>query len=124
MRMLDKARLRLRSLFGGPSVDFELEAELRFHLDQLTEENISSGMPPDEARRAARRMIGGIAQYKEECRDIRRMSFVEDLVHDVRYTIRSLAKSPGFTGVVTATLALGIGANAAIFARLHGVLLR
>ena len=65
MRILDKARLRLRSLFRRPNVEFELEAELGFHLDQLTEENISSGMPPEEARRAAQRMTGGIAQYKE-----------------------------------------------------------
>src|SRR5438552_9216964 len=100
MRILDKARLRLRSLCRRPNVDFELEAELRFHLDQLIDENISSGMAPEEARRAAQRMIGGIAQYKDECRDTRRVSFVEDLVQDVRYTIRSLVKSPGFTGVV------------------------
>jgi hypothetical protein len=58
MRMLDKVRLRLRSLFRRPNVDFELEAELRFHLDQLIEENISSGMPPEEARLNAQRKIG------------------------------------------------------------------
>ena len=84
MRIFDKARLRLRSLFRRPNVDFELEAELRFHLDQLIEENVSSGMPPEEARRAAQRMTGGIAQYKEECRDMRRVNFVEDLLQDVR----------------------------------------
>src|SRR5262249_27354159 len=124
VRILDKVRLRLRSLFRRPTIDSELEAELRFHLDQLIEENISSGMPPEEARRAAQRTIGGSAQYKEECRDMRRVNFVEDLVKDVRYTIRSLAKSPGFTGVVVATLALGIGANTAIFTIVHGALLR
>src|SRR5438046_10285792 len=69
-------------------------------------------------------MIGAISKFKKECRDMLRVNFVEDLVQDVRYTIRSLAKSPGFTGVVVATLALGIRANIAIFTILHGVLLR
>src|SRR5437879_13727806 len=124
MRMLDKVRLRLRSLFRRPNVEFELETELRFHLDQLIEENISSGMPPEEARQAAQRMIGGIAQHKEECRDMRRVKFVEDLVQDVRYTIRSLAKRPGFTGVVVATLARGIAATTALFTLVQVALLR
>ena len=76
MRMLDKIRLRLRSLFRRQNIDFELDDELRFHFDQLVEENLSSGMPPAEARRAAQRVIGGTAQYKEECRDMRCVNFV------------------------------------------------
>lgn len=124
MRFLDKLRLRLRSLFRRREVESELDAELRFHLEQLTEENISAGMRPNDARDAARRTMGGIAQYQEECRDLRRVHLVEDLVHDLRYAVRSLAKHPGFTTTVVVTLALGLGANTAIFAIVYGVLLR
>jgi predicted permease len=124
MRLPDKIRLRLRSLWGRRGVESELDAEFQFHLDQLTEENRASGMPPEEARRTALRLIGGVAQYQEECRDMRRVNLLDDLVRDARYTVRSLAKSPGFTAVVVATLALGIGANTAIFTIVHGALLR
>lgn len=124
MRMLDKACLRFRSLFRGTNVDGELDAEFRFHLDQLVEENVASGMPLAEACQAAERTIGGITRYKEACRDMRRVNFVDDFMQDLRYTIRSLAKSPGFTGIVVATLALGIGANIAVFTVVQGVLIQ
>jgi len=123
MRTLDKARMRFRSLFRRSKVEVELEAELRFHLDQLIEENIASGMPPDEARRAALRTIGGMTRFQEECRDMRRVNFIESLAQDVRYAIRRLAKTPAFTGVVIATLALGIGGITAMFSVVQAVLL-
>lgn len=123
MRTWDKIRMRFRSLFRRRKVDFELEAELAFHLDQLIEENIASGLTPDEARRTALRTVGGITQFQEECRDMRRVNLIESLAQDVRYAVRSLLKTPAFTGVVVATLALGIGGITAVFSVVQAVLL-
>ena len=74
MRRLDKLLLRLRSLFRRPEIEDELDHELRFHVAQQIEENLSAGMRPEEARYAARRSIGGLAQIKEKCRDMRRVN--------------------------------------------------
>jgi predicted permease len=123
-RLLDIFLLRVRSLTGRAQVERELDRELSFHLDQLTEENIAHGMSPDEARAAARRALGGVSQIQEECRDMRRTNHVETIWNDLRYAVRTLVRTPGFTIIIVLTLALSIGANSAIFSVIQGVLLR
>jgi predicted permease len=115
---------RLRALTHKKELDTELDEELRFHLERDVEQNIKSGMSPDEARNAALKAFGGVDQSKEECRDARGVSLLENTLRDISYSVRVLLKSYAFTIVVVLTLALGIGANTAIFSFANGILLR
>jgi predicted permease len=123
-RWLYKLPLRVRSLFRRDRVEQELADELQHHIDLKVEELVARGMSGKEARREAIREMDGLEQQKELCRDTRRVNLIEDLWQDLRYGVRTLRRMPVLVAVIVISLALGVGANAAIFGVMNAVLLK
>jgi macrolide transport system ATP-binding/permease protein len=124
MRWYYKLPLRLRSIFYKNRAELELSEELQFHLQNQIDEYVAQGMNPKEARHAALRSLGGIEQAKEECRDARKVNVIENFLPDVRFGLRMLRRNPGFSLLAILCLTLGIGANAAVFSWIEGILFR
>lgn len=122
--MLTDLAHRMRSMFRSRRVDAELNEEIRFHLDALTETHVRQGLPRSEAERQARLAFGGVDQVKEAHRDARGIAFADHLQRDVRQSFRQIRRTPGFAAVAILCLGLGIGVNTTIFSMVNAVMLR
>ena len=114
----------LRRLLRLEQQERDLDRELAFHVDQQTEDLVRGGVPRDEARRQARVMFGGVEQIKEDARDARGTRWLEDLARDTAFALRGMRRSPGFTAAAVLTLAIGIGANGAVWSVVDALMLR
>src|SRR3954469_15837709 len=124
MSLITGLRARLRAFTADKAADTELADEIRFHIELEMEKNIRLGMPEREARRLAVAHFGGVQRVREEHRDVRRFQWLEEFLSDSRFALRSLRRTPAITGAAVVTLALGIGANVAIFSAVNAVVLQ
>lgn len=124
MRPLRIIRRRVASVLGRSRAESELQQEIELHLEQLTKQYVADGMAESEARLMARREFGPVSVMQEECRDMRRVNIVEDLLRDIVLSFRAFRKAPGFTLTAVVSLALGIGANTIVFSVLNSLILK